>query len=161
MNDPPGDGGDSGYSSVGGKTKISGGEGEREDHPYDGGIIMSTAMHDHRHEYTPMARVVLTFTLTTVYVYFYVITISIAIAAVVGGVVHTTAHAVGTKRKVTDVEGDSENHPRHGVVHEYTVIASVLLCFTLTSGDFRTFADHAASTIAAVLLSLQFTRAVM
>ena len=104
MNDPPGDGGDSGYSSVGGKTKISGGEGEREDHPYDGGIIMSTAMHDHRHEYTPMARVVLTFTLTTGDVHLFAVTAAAAIDGVVDRVVHTSAHAIGSKRNVTDDE---------------------------------------------------------
>ena len=97
---------------------------------------------------TPHRTSCFTFTLTTGDVPLYAVTATTDIAAVVGGVVHITAHAIGTKRKAVDGEGERENHPRRGVVHGCTVIASVLLGFTLTCGDFRIFADHAASTIA-------------
>ena len=83
---------------------------------------MSTAIYDNGHEYTPIARVI-TFTLTTGNVPLYAVIATTGIAAVVVGVVHTTADTIDKTKNVMDGDGESGNHPRHGVVHRYTVIA--------------------------------------
>ena len=55
-------------------TTTDGGKGDSEDQPWNGGVLMPTAMHDRKHEYIPIARVVLAFTFTTGAVHLFAVT---------------------------------------------------------------------------------------